>query len=143
MCLLSLLYPSTILCGISFYIRYLFFFEVQTTWWVFSGIMGCFVGTRTSAGLRSSPGSRNLSSRTGPSPAATAVLKKASLRLLCRLILSPPVPQHKAWSPMMSLGRRQAGQCPSALSVKHWQAKAVFHHKNNFSCPQMEAESSQ
>ena len=69
------------------------------------------------AGRRSSPGSRNLSSLTGPSPAATAVLNKASLRLLCRLILSPPVPQHRAWSPRVSLGRRQVGQGPSVLKT--------------------------
>ena len=73
--------------------------------------------SRTSAGRLSAPGSRNLPSLTGPSPAAIAVSKRASRRLLWRLMRSPPVPQQRAWSPRASLNLKQAGQGPSLVNT--------------------------
>ena len=62
------------------------------------------VGRKTSACLLSLPGRRNLTTLEGPREAATAVLCRASRRVLCLAILSPSLPHHKAWSPSLSLG---------------------------------------
>ena len=72
-------------------------------------------GSSTSAGRLSSPGMRNLTSLAGPSPAATAVSWRWSLRWLWREMCSPPEPQHMAWFPCLSLRRWHAGQGPSML----------------------------
>ena len=87
-------------------------------------------GTKISAGRRSAPGSKNLPSLLGPSPALTAVSKKASLKALCLLILSPPVPQQRAWSPMTSLRRRQAGHWAGTLGIVDWQPQPVLDCQN-------------
>ena len=87
-------------------------------------------GTKISAGRRSAPGSKNLPSLLGPSPALIAVSKKASLKALCLLILSPPVPQQRAWSPMTSLRRRQAGHWAGTLGIVDWQPQLVLDCQN-------------
>ena len=69
--------------------------------------------SRTSAGRQSAPGRRNLPSLLGANPAWDAVSKMASLKALCLLILSPPTPQQRAWSPKTLLLQRQEGQGPS------------------------------
>ena len=72
-------------------------------------------GSSTSAGRLSSPGMRNLTSLTGPRPAATAVSWRWSRRWLWREIRSPPEPQHMAWLPKASLKRWQASWIPPSL----------------------------
>ena len=75
------------------------------------------LGMRRSAGLASLPGRRNRPSLTGASEAATAVWYRASRRRLWRAILSPWLPQPRAWSPMMSEGWWHAGHGDSSLKT--------------------------
>ena len=49
---------------------------------------------------------------------------------LCLLILSPPVPQQRAWSPMTSLRRRQAGHWAGTLGIVDWQPQPVLDCQN-------------
>ena len=68
---------------------------------------------RMSVGPSAVPGRRVFPSLVGARLASTAVLEMPFRIWLCLKILSPPVPQQRAWSPMMSLGARQAGQGPA------------------------------
>ena len=71
-------------------------------------------GRKISAGLAFVPGMRALSSFLGPRHAVAQVVKRQSLNMLCRNILSPPPqPQDTAWSPMMSDTAGHAEHWPS------------------------------